>query len=139
MLTYQILLEHDGDNYAVSFPDHPDVLTYGSTREDALEQAQDALLTEFIICAAQHRAFAMPSCAVAADVVTLPIMPSLKIFLHNAMVEKGYHKADLARLLGWNNIQIARALDPRHQSRVSLIEDALHRLGKGVAGRSVSL
>lgn len=139
MLIYPVTLQHESGSVTVRFPDHPSVYTYGDTPEEALLQAADALLTEFMICEGARRVFAMPSAADTGATVALPVMASLKIFLHNAMLEKGYRKADLARITGWGNAQVERALDPRYQSKVPLIEEALHLLGKRVVGECISV
>ena len=44
-MRYLVQLERDGDGFAVSFPDIPEALTSGATREEAFEMAQDALVT----------------------------------------------------------------------------------------------
>ncbi|WP_124645083.1 type II toxin-antitoxin system HicB family antitoxin [Aquitalea sp. FJL05] len=139
MLRYAACLAREGGMVTVSFPDHPDVLTYGDSREDALAQGRDALLTQLMICQQERRVFALPSAPSTLDAVDLPMMAALKVFLHNAMVEKGWRKVDLARALGWANSQVERVLDPRYQSRLPLIEEALHALGKDVQAQVVDL
>ena len=42
-MTYYCTLEPDDGKYAVSFPDLPNVLTYGDTKEEALYNAWEAL------------------------------------------------------------------------------------------------
>jgi len=139
MLRYAACLAREGNLVTVSFPDHPDVLTCGDSREDALAQGRDALLTQLMICQQERRVFALPSTPIAGDGVDLPIMAALKVFLHNAMVEKGWRKVDLAQSMGWANSQVERVLDPRYQSRLPLIEDALHALGKDVQAQVVDI
>ena len=41
---YPVSLEPDDGDVVVSFPDVPEVHTQGEDREDALEQAEDALV-----------------------------------------------------------------------------------------------
>ncbi len=138
MLIYPVTLTSEPEGVSVSFPDVPEALTYGADRTEALAQASDALLTALMIYQDERRAFPMPSKA-RSDFVEVPVMAALKIFLHNAMIEKGMRKVDLARLTGWANPQVERALDPRYQSRVPLIEDALHKLGKTVIGHVIGI
>ncbi|MTD32634.1 type II toxin-antitoxin system HicB family antitoxin [Paludibacterium denitrificans] len=122
----------------VEFPDVPEALTYGADREEALQHATDALLTAFMIYQDDRKSFPVPA-SHGEDFIALPIMASLKVLLHNAMIEKGVRKVDLARMTGWANPQIERILDPRHQSKVNLIEEALRHLGKGIVGKTVDL
>ena len=43
MIRYQALIEKDGSNYSVSFPDLPGCFSSGDTRNDAAENAREAL------------------------------------------------------------------------------------------------
>ena len=43
MIRYQALIEKDGSSYSVSFPDLPGGFSGGDTREDAAENAREAL------------------------------------------------------------------------------------------------
>ncbi len=43
MIRYQALIEKDGSSYSVSFPDLPGCFSSGDTREDAAENAREAL------------------------------------------------------------------------------------------------
>lgn len=43
MIRYQALIEKDGSTYSVSFPDLPGCFSSGDTRDDAAENAREAL------------------------------------------------------------------------------------------------
>ncbi len=43
MIRYQALIEKDGSRYSVSFPDLPGCFSSGDTRDDAAENAREAL------------------------------------------------------------------------------------------------
>ncbi len=43
MIRYQALIEKDGSSYSVSFPDLPGCFSSGETRDDAAENAREAL------------------------------------------------------------------------------------------------
>jgi antitoxin HicB len=43
MIRYQALIEKDGSSYSVSFPDLPGCFSSGDNREDAAENAREAL------------------------------------------------------------------------------------------------
>lgn len=138
MLLYPVNLIEDDGAFCVTFPDVPEAITEGATREEALKEAVDALLTAFMIYEDERRAFPLPS-KTQGDTVRLSVTASLKIFLHNAMIEKGWRKVDLARKMGWSNSQVERALDPRYATRIDSIESALASLGKAVKGDVVAL
>lgn len=134
MLCYQVALAQAQGVFNVSFPQVPEALTYGSSREEALANAVDVLLTALIVYENEHRAFPLGGAVQGQDYAVLPVIAALKVFLHNAMVEKGWRKVDLAREMGWTNTMVERALDPRYQSKVPALEEALHKLGKVVVG-----
>lgn len=65
--------------------------------------------------------------------VHLPVLTSLKASLHNAMINTGTRKADLARKLNQKAPQIDRLLDVSHASKVETLEQALYLLGYEVS------
>lgn len=42
--TYDAVIERDDDGYAVSFPQFPDAITFGATREEAARRAAEVLI-----------------------------------------------------------------------------------------------
>lgn len=42
--TYDAVIEHDEDGYAVSFPQFPEAVTFGATREEAARRAAEVLV-----------------------------------------------------------------------------------------------
>lgn len=42
--TYDAVIERDGDAYSVSFPQLPEAVTFGETREEAVRRASEALV-----------------------------------------------------------------------------------------------
>lgn len=61
MLRYPVILTADDDGVAVSFPDIPEALTCGDSREDAPEMAADALVTAMEFYFEDRRPVPMPS------------------------------------------------------------------------------
>ncbi|WP_246588263.1 type II toxin-antitoxin system HicB family antitoxin [Bartonella raoultii] len=64
--------------------------------------------------------------------VKVSSLVTLRIAIHNAMVEKNLRKADLTRLLKLNPIQIDRLLDLNHATNLDSLESTLITLGKGI-------
>ncbi|AYA41486.1 hypothetical protein HZS38_14115 [Xenorhabdus nematophila] len=56
----------------------------------------------------------------------------MKAALHNAMIETGTRKSELARKMGQKPTQIDRLLDVEHSSKVETVELALHQLNRNV-------
>lgn len=46
--TYEAVIERDADGWSVSFPQLPDAVTYGATREEAIGRAADALTLSLV-------------------------------------------------------------------------------------------
>ena len=55
-----------------------------------------------------------------------------KAALYVSMQEQNVSKAELARRLGLDEKETRRMLDPKHGTKVSALERALHALGKRV-------
>lgn len=64
--------------------------------------------------------------------VNVPLLVAMKAALHNAMIEAGTRKADLARKLDQKPPQIDRLLDVEHASRIETVERALRKLNRSV-------
>lgn len=139
MLNYQINILEEADGVTLTFPDIPEAITCGDSVEDAMSHAADAVLTAFMIYEKDRRVFPMPKTRTKGKTVFVPMVASLKIMLHNAMIEGGMRKVDLAKRTGWANSQVERILDPRYVSKIDLIETALAATGKAVTGKLVNL
>ena len=50
--------------------------------------------------------------------------------LHNKMLKQNIRKAELARRLGVHMPQVDRLLNPRHASKLEMIEAAIHAVGR---------
>ncbi len=46
-MRYPVMIHRDGNTWMASFPDIPEALTGGNTRDEALTEVQDALITAF--------------------------------------------------------------------------------------------
>ncbi len=71
-----------------------------------------------------------PSQAVGRPTIVLPLVAAGKVILHNAMLDAGKRKADLARLLNLSPTVVDRLLSLRHKSRIEQIETATAAFGK---------
>src|SRR5688572_23131180 len=125
-LTYPVVLRpDDNDTFLVSFPDFPEAHTFGETKEEALERAQDALATAIDAYIADRRAIPSPSPIRNKRLtVTLPLLMATKVALYSAMRETGVGKAELARRLDVHLPQVDRLLDVRHSSQLGQLESA---------------
>ena len=129
--------EADG-GFVVTFPDLPEAITQGETREEALKMAQEALETALEFYFEDKRAVPVPSKARRGqDVVELSASLSAKILLLNEMLIQNVRPAELARRLGTSPQEVTRLTNLRHTTRIDGIDAALRALGRSLEMRLV--
>ena len=121
--------QEDG-SILVSFPDVPEALTEGETRDAALEQAQDCLVAALGGYVKARLAIPRPSPADGRTVIALPALAAAKVALYVAMRADGVSNAALAIRLGLSEGAVRRLIDFDHRSHIGQIETALHALGQ---------
>ena len=127
---YPVNIERDGDTWLASFPDIPEALTGGDTREEALAASMTALVTAFEFYFEDHRPVPLPSTPVVGqDVVT--VAPSLwgKVLLLNAMCEGQISQAELGRRIGMRPQHVQRLTDLHHTTKIDQLATAVAALG----------
>lgn len=130
-MDYPVVLERDdNDTILVSFPDFPEVHTFGDNEEEALRQGIDALATGIDAYIKDRRDIPLPSATITKFRVTMPALSEAKIHLYEAMRKARVTKAELARRLDWHMPQVDRLLEMTHQSKLGQIEAAFNVLGK---------
>jgi antitoxin HicB len=115
--------------YLVICPDLPEVLSVGDSIEDALVQAVDAIETAFIIYMDDKRMIPLPT-TLGQYNVSIRVLVQAKVALYNLMLANKVRKADMARRLGWNPVQVDRLLDIHHSTKLESLESAFGALGK---------
>lgn len=131
MLRYPADIEPDGDGFVVSFPDIPEALTSGGTKEEALAMAADALATAMEFYFEDKRQVPAPSKAKRGQVyIELPASLSAKILLLNEMLAQKITPTELARRLHTRPQDVNRIIDLEHTTKIDTIASALHVLGK---------
>ena len=131
MFNYPVTLTPDGDTVLVTFADVPEAITFGTSVEDALAQAVDALGTGLSFYVDARKALPPASAPQPGQAtVRLSALECAKLGVYQAMVDQGMRKSELARRLGWHMPQVDRLFDLRHASKLDQIEAAAHVLGK---------
>ena len=130
------LTPDENGGFVVTFPDIPEAITQGETREEALKMAQEALEAALEFYFEDKRAVPTPS-AVECGQSLAAISASLaaKVLLLNEMLAQGVRPAELARRLGTSPQVVNRLIDLRHTTRIDGIDAALHVLGKSLEMR----
>jgi antitoxin HicB len=128
---YPVILTKDGDSFIAEFPDVPEALTVGADEDNVLEWAQDALVVALSSYLDNRRDIPKPSKPKSSQkTVILPPLIASKLAIYQAMRDQGITQSDLADKLHCDARQIRRLLDLDHHSRMDLIDNALHELGK---------
>lgn len=130
-LAYPAKLTQDEDGrFVVTFPDFGWGATDGATREEALEEAQDALEEIIATYLASGDVLPKPSPARRLPLVRPGVLIAAKAALYEAFGESGITRVALAKALGVNEAEVRRMLSPRHKTKITRLESALTILGK---------
>ena len=128
---YPAQLDYADDGITVSFRDIPEALTCGDTKDEALQQAADALATAMEFYFEDKRPVPAPSAAQVNDeLVALPASLAAKVLLLNEVLAQHVSNAELARRLGMTKQTAQRLFDLSHATKIDTLQDALKALGK---------
>lgn len=132
MLLYPAIVKKDGDSFIVLFPDIPHAHTNGSSREDAIQHAPDALQAGISMLMERGEDIPAPGKPRKGWIqVGMPsVVSSAKAELYSALRAAGIRKAELARRMGIHKQQVERLLDMDHVSRIEQLEAAFAALHK---------
>ncbi|MFS2225547.1 hypothetical protein [Pantoea sp. B65] len=136
MFTFPATVNFDEEtgSYAISFRDFNALQTEAFSEDDIELEAIEGLTAAIGEYIESRIPIPEPEPAVAGEfIVHLPVLTCLKAALHNAMIQTGTRKADLARKLNHKGPQIDRLLDVAHASKVETLEQALYLLGYEVS------
>ncbi len=128
-MRYPVNLEPDSGGFFVSFPDIPEALTQGDSREDALSMALDALVTAFEFYFEDNRKVPLPS-EVTGEFVDVPLSVASKVLMLNAFIDSSLTQTELANRMGVKKQEITRLFDLKHATKIDAIQKAMQALGK---------
>ena len=129
---YPVMLKSsDEGGYVVTCRDLPQLITQGEDRQDALEQAMDAMDEVFAAYMIEGIEFPEPSKARRGEhLVAPPAETMAKAALYIAMRQAGISKMQLAKRLGVDEKEVRRLLDPHYGSKLPRIAQAISLLGQ---------
>lgn len=126
-----MLTASDEGGYVVTCRDLPQLNTQGEDKQDALDQASDAMDEVFATYMIEGIDFPEPSKAKRREhLVAPPAETMAKAALFVAMREAGISKMQLAKQLGVDEKEVRRLLDPHYQSKLPRIAQAISLLGQ---------
>lgn len=121
--------------FTVAFPDVPEAITEGETKEEALQHAQDALESALQFYIDRGVLPPNPTTKSRKGHILIPCSTqgAIKLSLYAAFRASGITKAELARRIDIPKTNVDRLFDLIHASRLELIEAALAALGKRIS------
>lgn len=125
---YPVEYEPQEGGYLVTFPDVPEAITDGRTKEEAAERAVDGLVTALSFYIDANEPLPTPGKGRAYAVV--PALQAAKLALYQAMRSGKVSSAELARRLGATDTVARRLVNLRHRSHIDQVIKALNLLGK---------
>lgn len=128
-MRYPVTLTPDSGGYVVSFPDVPEALSQGDTREEALANALDALVTAFEFYFEDNERIPEPG-PVVDEFVEVPSSFTAKVLMLNAFVESGLTRVELASRMGVKKQEITRLFDLNHTTKIDTIRQAMAAMNK---------
>jgi antitoxin HicB len=128
---YPVVLdpEPDGSAINVSFPDVPGALTWGDDQAEALELAEDCLVTALYGYVRDVEPIPRPGPAKGRPMIPVPALVAAKLALYTAMREQGMSEAELARRLGVTQKVVQSILHLKRRAHIAHLERALAQLG----------
>ena len=125
--------EADREAYVVTFPDVYGASTGGWSWEEALENAEDALVAALGAYYRQQEDIPLPS-PIADGQVPIPLPPiaAVKVALNIAMIRQGTTQGELAEKMGLTTSAVQKLCNPDAYSHLSTIERALRLLGRNL-------
>lgn len=134
---YPVNVEKDEAGFfLVTFPDINFAATDDKNFETALHEAQDCLEEAIAHCIKENKDIPEASKPKKGQhVIFLPSLMAAKAALYIALKEAGISKLKFASQMGLDEKEIRRMLNPRHQTKITRIEQALSQLGKKIVLR----
>lgn len=122
----------EDNGYTVTFRDIPEAITCGADMSEAMEMAEDVLLSSVEIYFDMDKNFPLADSELREDEqwVYLPDSVYAKILLNNELLSAKISKAELSRLTGIRPPEIQRILAPRHTTKIDTISRAVAAIGK---------
>ncbi len=136
---YRALIERgDERDWTVSFADVPEAISQAATPDEARRAGQEALGLALLSYPMRGRRLPVRSmgaiAAARADTIAIDIgvAPDVaaKLAVLEAFAASGHSKSDLAAMLGKDEKEVRRILDPMHATRFATLAAVLETLGQ---------
>lgn len=128
---FPVDLEPDEDGRIVArVAEVPGCVTDGATQAEALHEADDALEEALAVLIDLKRDIPEPSPADGRPLAAPGALMAAKVALYMTLRTTGTSNVALAQRLGVAETEVRRMLDPRHNTKIGRIEQALALFGQ---------
>jgi len=126
MAWYELAVQPDGDVWMVTAPAFDEVVSFGSTQEEACRNGKRAIEEAIAARIADGEDIPVPleNTNGKGRFVEMSMNVLLKSSLYMLMRQKGITRADLMRRLGWHREQVDRLFRLEHKSKLDSLEAA---------------
>jgi len=135
MLRFMARVEEEaGHGFVASFPDLPEAMAAGESRDMALNAARSVLEAALLYRARDNEP--LPAAAATGPElvpVDVSAMVLAKIGFILAFHQSGMTRVELGRRIGKSEGEVRRLLDPWHGSKLAALDTALRAMGKAYA------
>lgn len=124
--------------YVVTFRDIPEAITQGDDDDEAMEMAEDVLISAMDFYFEDKRPVPPPSRPNPGErMVPLPASVAAKVLLLNEMLAQKVGPSELARRLKTSPQVVNRLIELQHATKIDKVEEALGCLGRRLEMRVV--
>jgi antitoxin HicB len=127
-----VLVQDEDGGFVVTFPDFPEAVAQGETEQEALEAAADSIEEAVANRIMMNLDLPAPMATGASYTVIVPASTALKAALYQAIRSLKISKVQVAALLGVDEKEVRRLLDPYHPSKLTRIEELMKRLDRRI-------
>lgn len=126
MFAYRVdLTPDDNDTFLVTCPALPELTTFGASEDEAIKNAEDAIVEALAGRIAHGEDIPAPE----PGGVPVPSRVSMKALIYQEMRRQHVTKYRLTKLLGAHPPQVDRLLDVRHNTNFDAMDNAMQSLG----------
>ncbi|MEN0039856.1 MAG: type II toxin-antitoxin system HicB family antitoxin [Pseudomonadota bacterium] len=113
--------------FLATFPDVPEAIASGDTREAAMHEARKAL--GIALRGALADGEALPPASDGTPRLAVLVADGLKLSVIAAFASAGLSQVELAKRIGRDGKEVRRILDASHHTKPAALEDALAAMG----------
>jgi antitoxin HicB len=130
-MRYPALFTPEEGKIVVRFRDIPEAITQGDDEREAIEMAEDVLISAMDFYFEDRRAVPLPSTPEPGErMIGLPLSVASKVLLLNEMLAQKIGPSELARRMDSLPQYVNRMIDLNHTTKIDTIEKAMAALGK---------